>query len=170
MSHTVRGRARRARRCERAGRGLHGRPHLQAARGRAAAALQVAGGRRDGSVHPGGVVAALSRSRARRAHRSRARIEPEHSRGRRPGGRGARARWCRAGLSLLPLWQGGGGGAGGGGRVRPAGGGGPPPADDVGVVRLTVETGVARFYSTLRALAAQAQILTDTVTAYAEQV
>ena len=43
-------------------------------------------------------------------------------------------------------------------------------ADDVGVVRLTVETDVARFYYTLRALDAQAQILTDTVTAYAEQV
>jgi multidrug efflux system outer membrane protein len=43
-------------------------------------------------------------------------------------------------------------------------------ADDVGVVRLTVETDVARFYYTLRAIDAQIQILTETVTAYEEQV
>jgi len=43
-------------------------------------------------------------------------------------------------------------------------------ADDVGVVRLTVETDVARYYYTLRSLDAQAQILTGTVTAYQEQV
>jgi multidrug efflux system outer membrane protein len=43
-------------------------------------------------------------------------------------------------------------------------------ADDVGVVRLTVETDVARYYYTLRSLDAQAQILADTVTAYEEQV
>ena len=43
-------------------------------------------------------------------------------------------------------------------------------ADDVGVVRLTVETDVARYYYTLRWLDAQAQILKETVTAYEEQV
>ena len=43
-------------------------------------------------------------------------------------------------------------------------------ADDVGVVRLTVETDVARYYYTLRSLDAQAQILGGTVTAYEEQV
>jgi multidrug efflux system outer membrane protein len=43
-------------------------------------------------------------------------------------------------------------------------------ADDVGVVRLTVETDVARYYYTLRSLDAQARILADTVTAYEEQV
>ena len=43
-------------------------------------------------------------------------------------------------------------------------------ADDVGVVRVTVETDVARYYYTLRSLDAQAQILKETVTAYEEQV
>jgi multidrug efflux system outer membrane protein len=43
-------------------------------------------------------------------------------------------------------------------------------ADDLGVVRLTVETDVAQFYYTIRALDAQIQILKDTVTAYEEQV
>jgi len=43
-------------------------------------------------------------------------------------------------------------------------------ADDVGVVRLTVETDVARYYYTLRSLDAQARILAGTVTAYEEQV
>jgi len=43
-------------------------------------------------------------------------------------------------------------------------------AIDVAVVRLTVETDVARFYYTIRTLDAQAQILTDTVTSYREQV
>jgi len=43
-------------------------------------------------------------------------------------------------------------------------------ADDVGVVRLTVETDVAQYYYTIRALDAQIQILKDTVTAYEEQV
>lgn len=43
-------------------------------------------------------------------------------------------------------------------------------ADDVGVVRLTVETDVARYYYTLRSLDAQIEILTETVTAYQEQV
>jgi multidrug efflux system outer membrane protein len=43
-------------------------------------------------------------------------------------------------------------------------------ADDVGVVRLTIETDVARFYYTLRWLDAQARILTDTVVSYREQV
>ncbi len=41
---------------------------------------------------------------------------------------------------------------------------------DEAVVRLTVETDVARFYYTLRALDAQVQILTETVAAYREQV
>ena len=43
-------------------------------------------------------------------------------------------------------------------------------ADDLGVVRLTVETDVAQFYYTLRALDTQIQILRDTVVAYEEQV
>ena len=43
-------------------------------------------------------------------------------------------------------------------------------AADVGVVQLTVETDVARYYYALRSLDAQAQILMDTVVAYAEQV
>ena len=43
-------------------------------------------------------------------------------------------------------------------------------ADDEAVVRLTVETDVAHFYYTLRSLDAQAQILTETVAAYREQV
>jgi len=43
-------------------------------------------------------------------------------------------------------------------------------ADDVGVVGLTIETDVAQFYYTIRALDAQIQILKDTVTAYEEQV
>jgi multidrug efflux system outer membrane protein len=43
-------------------------------------------------------------------------------------------------------------------------------ADDVAVVRLIVETDVARFYYTLRSLDAQAQILERTVGAYREQV
>jgi multidrug efflux system outer membrane protein len=43
-------------------------------------------------------------------------------------------------------------------------------ADDVGVVRLTVETDVARYYYTVRSLDAQARILAETVTAYEEQV
>jgi multidrug efflux system outer membrane protein len=43
-------------------------------------------------------------------------------------------------------------------------------ADDVGVVRLTIETDVARFYYTLRWLDAQAQILAETVVSYREQV
>ena len=43
-------------------------------------------------------------------------------------------------------------------------------ANDVGVVRLTVETDVARYYYTLRSLDAQVQILTETVTGYEEQV
>ena len=43
-------------------------------------------------------------------------------------------------------------------------------ANDVGVVRLTVETDVARYYYALRSLDAQLQILAGTVTAYQEQV
>src|SRR5207253_9908685 len=43
-------------------------------------------------------------------------------------------------------------------------------ADDVGVVGLTIETDVAQYYYTIRALDAQIQILKDTVTAYEEQV
>ncbi len=43
-------------------------------------------------------------------------------------------------------------------------------ADDVGVVRLTVETDVAQYYYTIRALDDQIQILKDTVTSYEEQV
>ena len=43
-------------------------------------------------------------------------------------------------------------------------------ADDVGVVRLTVETDVAQYYYTIRALDAQIQILKDTVVGYEEQV
>jgi len=43
-------------------------------------------------------------------------------------------------------------------------------ADDVGVVGLTIETDVAQFYYTIRALDAQIQILKDNVTAYEEQV
>jgi outer membrane protein, multidrug efflux system len=43
-------------------------------------------------------------------------------------------------------------------------------ADDLGVVRLTVETDVAQFYYSLRSLDAQARILSDTVVAYREQV
>ncbi len=43
-------------------------------------------------------------------------------------------------------------------------------ADDLGVVRLTVETDVAQYYYTLRALDTQIQILRDTVVAYEEQV
>jgi multidrug efflux system outer membrane protein len=42
--------------------------------------------------------------------------------------------------------------------------------DDVGVVRLIMETDVTRFYYTLRALDAQAEILERTVVAYREQV
>jgi len=42
--------------------------------------------------------------------------------------------------------------------------------EDVGVVRLIVETDVTRFYYTLRSLDAQAQILEQTVVAYREQV
>jgi multidrug efflux system outer membrane protein len=42
--------------------------------------------------------------------------------------------------------------------------------DDVGVVRLIVETDVTRFYYTLRSLDAQAEILERTVVAYREQV
>jgi outer membrane protein, multidrug efflux system len=42
--------------------------------------------------------------------------------------------------------------------------------DDVGVVRLIVETDVTRFYYALRSLDAQAQILEQTVVAYREQV
>jgi multidrug efflux system outer membrane protein len=42
--------------------------------------------------------------------------------------------------------------------------------DDVGVVRLIVETDVTRFYYSLRSLDAQAQILDQTVVAYREQV
>ena len=42
--------------------------------------------------------------------------------------------------------------------------------DDVGVVRLIVETDVTSFYYTLRSLDAQAQILEQTVVAYREQV
>jgi len=42
--------------------------------------------------------------------------------------------------------------------------------DDVGVVRLAVETDVAQYYYTIRALDAQIQILKDTVVAYEEQV
>ena len=42
--------------------------------------------------------------------------------------------------------------------------------DDVGVVRLIVETDVTRFYYALRSLDAQAQILEQTVLAYREQV
>src|SRR5205814_9792331 len=42
--------------------------------------------------------------------------------------------------------------------------------DDVGVVRLLVETDVTRFYYTLRSLDAQAEILEETVVAYREQV
>jgi multidrug efflux system outer membrane protein len=43
-------------------------------------------------------------------------------------------------------------------------------ADDLGVVRLTVETDVAQFYYGLRSLDAQLQILRDNVAAYREQV
>ena len=43
-------------------------------------------------------------------------------------------------------------------------------AYDLGVVQLTVETDVAQFYYNLRALDAQAQILTETVASYREQV
>ena len=43
-------------------------------------------------------------------------------------------------------------------------------ADDLGVVRLTVETDVAQFYYSLRSLDAQVQILTETVVSYREQV
>jgi len=43
-------------------------------------------------------------------------------------------------------------------------------AADLSVVRLTVETDVALFYYSLRSLDAQAQILSDTVLAYREQV
>jgi outer membrane protein, multidrug efflux system len=43
-------------------------------------------------------------------------------------------------------------------------------ADDLGVVRLTVETDVARTDYTLRSLDAQSEILTQTVGAYREQV
>jgi len=43
-------------------------------------------------------------------------------------------------------------------------------ADDLAMVRLTVETDVAQYYYTLRSLDAQAQILTQTVEAYREQV
>jgi outer membrane protein, multidrug efflux system len=42
--------------------------------------------------------------------------------------------------------------------------------DDVGVVRLIVETDVTRFYYTLRSLDAQARILEETVVAYREQL
>jgi multidrug efflux system outer membrane protein len=42
--------------------------------------------------------------------------------------------------------------------------------DDVGVIRLIVETDVTRFYYALRSLDAQAQILEQTVVAYREQV
>src|SRR5712691_3346103 len=42
--------------------------------------------------------------------------------------------------------------------------------DDVGVIRLIVETDVTRFYDSLRSLDAQAQILEQTVVAYREQV
>jgi len=41
---------------------------------------------------------------------------------------------------------------------------------DRGVVQLTVETDVARFYYTLRALDAQSQILTENIASYQEQV
>ena len=43
-------------------------------------------------------------------------------------------------------------------------------ADDLGVVRLTVETDVAQHYYFLRSLDAQGQILTETVVSYREQV
>jgi multidrug efflux system outer membrane protein len=43
-------------------------------------------------------------------------------------------------------------------------------AIDVAVVRLTIETDLARFYYTLRSLDAQAQILAENVTSYREQV
>jgi outer membrane protein, multidrug efflux system len=43
-------------------------------------------------------------------------------------------------------------------------------AADVGVVRLAVETSIAQYYYSLRSLDAQAQILSDTVIAYREQV
>jgi len=42
--------------------------------------------------------------------------------------------------------------------------------DDVGVIRLIVETDVTRFYYALRSLDSQAQILEQTVVAYREQV
>ena len=42
--------------------------------------------------------------------------------------------------------------------------------DDVGVVRLTIETDVAQFYYTIRSLDAQTRILEETVAAYQEQV
>src|SRR6266849_8078872 len=42
--------------------------------------------------------------------------------------------------------------------------------DDVGVIRLIVETDVTRFYYALRSLDAQAQILERTIVAYREQV
>jgi outer membrane protein, multidrug efflux system len=43
-------------------------------------------------------------------------------------------------------------------------------ADDLGAVRLTIETDVAQYYYTIRALDEQIQILKDTVVAYEEQV
>jgi multidrug efflux system outer membrane protein len=43
-------------------------------------------------------------------------------------------------------------------------------ADDLAMVRLTVETDVAQYYYTLRSLDAQSQILTQTVEAYRDQV
>jgi multidrug efflux system outer membrane protein len=43
-------------------------------------------------------------------------------------------------------------------------------ADDLGVVRLTVETDVAQLYYFLRSLDAQTQILSETVVSYREQV
>jgi multidrug efflux system outer membrane protein len=43
-------------------------------------------------------------------------------------------------------------------------------ADDVGVVRLIIETDVAQYYYTIRTLDAQVQILKETVASYEEQV
>jgi multidrug efflux system outer membrane protein len=43
-------------------------------------------------------------------------------------------------------------------------------ADDLGVIRLMVETDVAQYYYLLRSLDAQAQILAETVVSYREQV
>ncbi len=43
-------------------------------------------------------------------------------------------------------------------------------ADDLAVVQLTIETDVAQFYYTLRALDAQSQILTENIVSYREQV